>query len=133
MEVARNELERAKVQETKRALAVEAKRVVIDKVRAKRLSLKQPRLNEGNNQDSDQPVELVRFERSRTNPKQVTERVIKVKDERTITKEKERRATIAQLSLAFGIDSTPTPLPTPSRRAKPLLKTQQQARRKFKL
>jgi hypothetical protein len=133
MEVARNELERAKIKETKRALAAEAKQLVIDKVRAKRLSLKQPRLNEGNNQSPDQPVELVWFERSKTNPKRVTEHVIKVKDERTIAKEKEQRTIIAQLSLAFGIGSASTPLPTPGRRTKPLLKTQQQTRRKFKL
>jgi hypothetical protein len=133
MEVVRNELARAKLQETKRVSTIGAKKLVLDKVRAKRLNSKLHKASEGSNQDSDQPVELVRLERSKSNPKQITERVIKVKDERTVAREKERRATIAQLSQAFGINSAPTPLPVPGRRTKPLLKTQQQIRRKFKL
>jgi len=133
MEVVRNELERAKLQETKRVSAIGIKKSILDKVRAKRLSSKLRKANEGANQDSDQPIELVRIERSKSNPKQVTERVIKVKDERAVAKEKERRATVAQLSQALGINNAPTPLLVSGRRTKPLLKTQQQIRRKFKL
>jgi hypothetical protein len=133
MEVVRNELERAKIQETKLASIMGARKLITDKIRAKRLNSKPCQAKEGVDKDLDQPVELVRVERSKSNPNQVTTRVIEVKNERTVASEKERRANIAQLAQAFGINNAPTPLPKVSRRTKSTLKTQQQVRRKFKL